>query len=146
MSERLFHLNWHLFRCLFSRSHKRILEANMAEKRLARPISRRTLLRRSSMGTLVAAPASAWSLAWISQRFASATPARAVDAARSSNVCLIAPQLDAQICAVCPNIDGVWIGNPQDKSTWGIWFQPSATSAQKVAAHIVLRNFVLDRE
>jgi hypothetical protein len=50
-------------------------------------------------------------------------------------------QLDAQVRAVCPNIDGVWVGNPSDKTTWGIWFQSSATSAQQTAVQNVITSF-----
>lgn len=52
----------------------------------------------------------------------------------------VALQLTAVIQAVCP-IYGVWVGNPSDKTTWGIWFQPSATSTQKTAANSALSSF-----
>lgn len=49
-------------------------------------------------------------------------------------------QLDRKIAAVCP-IDGIRIDNPEDKSTWVIWFKAEATDAQKAAAHAVVAAF-----
>ena len=44
------------------------------------------------------------------------------------------------IAAVAP-IQGVSIGNPDDKSTWRIVFDPSVTSEQTIAAQNVVSNF-----
>lgn len=45
--------------------------------------------------------------------------------------------LHDQIAAVCP-IDGLTIDNWSDKTTWTIFFDPSATAAQKQAAASVV--------
>ena len=49
--------------------------------------------------------------------------------------------LHATIAAVCP-IQGLSIGNPTDKTTWTIQFDPSATTAQQQAGQSVLATFV----
>jgi hypothetical protein len=48
--------------------------------------------------------------------------------------------LNDRIISVCP-IDGVSIGNWNDKSTWRISFAKDVTDAQKTSANIILRNF-----
>lgn len=48
--------------------------------------------------------------------------------------------LDRAIRSICP-IDGVSIGNSQDKSTWRIDFADSATAAQRALARAVLNEF-----
>ena len=50
--------------------------------------------------------------------------------------------LSQQIKAVCP-IDGVAVGQPDDKSTWRIDFKPEATTAQRAQAQAVVNAFVV---
>ncbi len=54
-----------------------------------------------------------------------------------------ASELDAAVRAACPPIDGVWMGDPADKATWGIWFRESATGDQRAAAEAVLAAFTI---
>jgi len=49
-------------------------------------------------------------------------------------------QLHDQIAAVAP-IDGCWVGNWDDKATWGCHFQDDATDEQKQAAADVIAAF-----
>lgn len=49
--------------------------------------------------------------------------------------------LDSAVRAVCPQIDGISIGNPVDKATWVIKFQAGATC--QTAAQTALTNFTL---
>ena len=49
--------------------------------------------------------------------------------------------LTAAVAAAAP-VYGVTIGNPADKTTWTIQFQPGATVAQKAAAQAVLTGWV----
>ncbi len=51
-------------------------------------------------------------------------------------------QLHEAIEAVAP-IDGISIGDWDDKSTWRIDFKPEATNEQRVAAESVLIDWVL---
>ena len=53
--------------------------------------------------------------------------------------------LSDAISAVCP-IQGVSMGRAQDKSTWRIDFDPSATDTQKAAAQTVVQNFDVTAE
>ncbi len=46
----------------------------------------------------------------------------------------IAANLDAAVRAVCPEIDGVSVGNKTDKQTWVVAFRPAATQEQRDAA------------
>ena len=55
----------------------------------------------------------------------------------------LATQLDYSIKQVCP-IDGVSIGDPNNKNTWRIDFKQEATQNQKDSAQLVLTNFVYD--
>jgi hypothetical protein len=50
--------------------------------------------------------------------------------------------LHDQIAAVCP-ILCLTVGDPNDKTTWSIAYDPSATAAQQQAAQSVLANFNL---
>lgn len=52
----------------------------------------------------------------------------------------ILARLQPAVDAVCPN-SGVCIGDPADKLTWRIDFDPSATDAQKAAAQAVIAAF-----
>jgi hypothetical protein len=49
-------------------------------------------------------------------------------------------QLHDSISAVCP-IDGIAIGDPEDKSTWRLDFQPDATEEQRAAAAAIMEGF-----
>lgn len=57
----------------------------------------------------------------------------------------IAEKIDSAIRAACP-IDGVSIGNPNDKTTWRIDFADSATAEQRAAAQSVIASFVVPVE
>ena len=50
--------------------------------------------------------------------------------------------LDQKIKSVCP-IEGVSIGQQDDKSTWRIGFKPEATQAQRAQAQAVVNAFVV---
>lgn len=52
----------------------------------------------------------------------------------------LATMLHEAVAAVCP-IEGVSIGDPDDKNTWSITYSPGATQAQKDAADAVLAAF-----
>lgn len=51
-----------------------------------------------------------------------------------------AARLHDAIAAVCP-IDNVSVGDPADKATWVIRFDPAATAGQKTAAQSVITSF-----
>jgi len=48
--------------------------------------------------------------------------------------------LHAAVAAVAP-IDGVWADDWADRTTWGCWFQDSATDVQKAAAQNAINTF-----
>lgn len=50
------------------------------------------------------------------------------------------PRLDQAIKQVCP-IDGISIGDPNDKKTWRIDFKDNVTLAEKTAAFSVVQTF-----
>ena len=50
-------------------------------------------------------------------------------------------QLDAAVRAVCPPIDGIFIGDESDKTTWGIRFQSAASPDQIAAGNAALAAF-----
>lgn len=50
--------------------------------------------------------------------------------------------LSAAISAVCP-IDGITINDPNNKSSWKIFYAPNATQAQQILAREALVNFVV---
>jgi hypothetical protein len=52
-----------------------------------------------------------------------------------------ATALDQAVRAVCADIEGVYIVNPSDKTTWGIWFLPAATPTERTAAQAALESF-----
>lgn len=52
--------------------------------------------------------------------------------------------LTASITAVCP-IDGLSIGNVNDKKTWRIDFSPNATPDQQTAALQIINDFIIDK-
>ena len=52
----------------------------------------------------------------------------------------IAADIHEAVAQVCP-IDGVSIGEPDDKTTWTISYGQAATQQQKAAAAEVVRNF-----
>lgn len=49
-------------------------------------------------------------------------------------------ELNDAISKVAP-IDGVRIGNKDDRNTWAIYFKPEATKEQREAAESALRSF-----
>ena len=54
----------------------------------------------------------------------------------------LAIQLDTAVRLVCPAIDGVYIGDPANRVTWGVWFQVAATTEQKAAAQNVIQTII----
>lgn len=58
----------------------------------------------------------------------------------------IATVLDIAVRAICPAIDGVSVGDPNDKTTWIIFYQLAATDAQKAAVVALVNSFVFDPE
>lgn len=53
-----------------------------------------------------------------------------------------AVQIHDLVASVCP-IEGVRLGDIQDKSTWVVWYRPSASKAQKDAAQDILNRFMI---
>lgn len=51
-------------------------------------------------------------------------------------------KLHEAISIVCPFNDGVYIGNEDDKNTWGIHFTDGATEDMKSSAYAVITNWV----
>lgn len=54
----------------------------------------------------------------------------------------VAAGLDAAVRAVCPEIDGVSVPDPDNRSTWSIWFREAATTEQRAAGIQAMADYI----